>query len=158
MSSPEQFMSRALALARLGEGRTNPNPPVGAVVVRDGKIVGEGFHPRAGEPHAEIFALLQAGEASRGADLYVTLEPCCHQGRTGPCVQAVIAAGIARVFIGSIDPNPLVSGRGMAALLAAGIDTISGTLRKRMPTPHFPLRQTHHHRASFRHFKIGNDP
>ena len=81
----EQYMSLALELARRGEGRTAPNPPVGAVLVRDGEVVGEGFHPAAGEPHAEIFALRAAGEAARGADLYVTLEPCCHQGRTGPC-------------------------------------------------------------------------
>jgi diaminohydroxyphosphoribosylaminopyrimidine deaminase/5-amino-6-(5-phosphoribosylamino)uracil reductase len=119
-------MLRALELARRGEGRTQPNPPVGAVIVRDGRIVGEGFHPLAGEPHAEIFALRQAGEASRGADLYVTLEPCCHRGRTGPCVQAVIEAGISRVFVGAIDPNPLVAGGGMAALAAAGIEAVAG--------------------------------
>ncbi len=114
-------MGRALELARRGEGRTRPNPPVGAVVVRDGAIVGEGFHPRAGEPHAEVFALREAGEAARGADLYVTLEPCCHHGRTGPCTEAVLAAGIARVFVGVLDPNPKVSGGGVAILRSAGV-------------------------------------
>lgn len=128
MTVHEQFMQRALELAKRGEGRTAPNPPVGAVVVRNGKIVGEGFHPRAGDPHAEIFALRQAGEVSRGADLYVTLEPCCHQGRTGPCVQAVIAAGIARVYVGAVDPNPQVAGAGLAALRAADIDVLNGIL------------------------------
>ncbi len=117
----EGYMQRALDLARQGEGRTRPNPPVGAVVVRKGVIVGEGFHPRAGEPHAEIYALRAAGAAARGSDLYVTLEPCSHQGRTGPCAEAVIAAGIARVFVGVKDPNPLVSGRGVARLQQAGI-------------------------------------
>ncbi|AMV72183.1 bifunctional diaminohydroxyphosphoribosylaminopyrimidine deaminase/5-amino-6-(5-phosphoribosylamino)uracil reductase RibD [Desulfuromonas carbonis] len=117
----EDFMQRALDLARQAEGRTRPNPPVGAVVVRDGAIVGEGFHPRAGDPHAEIFALQAAGPLARGADLYVTLEPCSHTGRTGPCAEAVVAAGIARVFIGSGDPNPLVSGRGINHLRQAGI-------------------------------------
>jgi diaminohydroxyphosphoribosylaminopyrimidine deaminase/5-amino-6-(5-phosphoribosylamino)uracil reductase len=101
---------------------------VGAVVVRNGEIIGEGFHPRAGDPHAEIFALRQAGERGRGADLYVTLEPCCHQGRTGPCVQAVMAAGIARVFVGCVDPNPQVAGAGLAILRAADIAVLSGIL------------------------------
>lgn len=126
--SAEGYMQRALDLARQGEGRTRPNPPVGAVVVRNGVIVGEGFHPRAGEPHAEIFALRAAGPAAKGSDLYVTLEPCSHHGRTGPCAEAVVAAGIARVFIGIEDPNPLVSGRGIARLRQAGIQVESGIL------------------------------
>jgi diaminohydroxyphosphoribosylaminopyrimidine deaminase/5-amino-6-(5-phosphoribosylamino)uracil reductase len=121
MRLTEDYMARALELARRAEGRTRPNPPVGAVVVRDGATVGEGFHPQAGQPHAEIFALRQAGEKARGADLYVTLEPCSHQGRTGPCVEAVIAAGIGRVFIGTRDPNPLVEGQGITGLQGAGI-------------------------------------
>jgi diaminohydroxyphosphoribosylaminopyrimidine deaminase/5-amino-6-(5-phosphoribosylamino)uracil reductase len=122
----ERYMQRALELARKGEGRTRPNPPVGAVVVREGDVVGEGFHPKAGEPHAEIFALRQAGEAARGADLYVTLEPCCHQGRTGPCTEAVLAAGIARVFVGTADPNPKVAGRGIERLRQAGLEVRIG--------------------------------
>lgn len=123
---PEDYMQRALELARQAEGRTRPNPPVGALVVRDQAVVGEGFHPRAGDPHAEIFALRQAGPLARGADLYVTLEPCSHTGKTGPCTEAVIAAGVARVFVGTRDPNPLVAGRGIAALRAAGIEVVAG--------------------------------
>ncbi|MFO7576440.1 MAG: bifunctional diaminohydroxyphosphoribosylaminopyrimidine deaminase/5-amino-6-(5-phosphoribosylamino)uracil reductase RibD [Pelovirga sp.] len=124
------FMQRAIAMAQQGMGRTAPNPAVGAVVVRDGQIVGEGFHPAAGEPHAEIFALRQAGAAARGADLYVTLEPCCHYGRTPPCTRAIIAAGIRRVFIGTQDPNPRVSGAGILALREAGIETQVGLLQR----------------------------
>ncbi len=129
MSPPHlTFMQLALDLARQGEGRTRPNPPVGAVVVRQGRVVGRGFHPAAGEPHAEIFALLEAGELAQGADLYVTLEPCSHVGRTGPCCEAVIAAGISRVFIGVSDPNPLVAGRGLERLRSAGILVETGLL------------------------------
>lgn len=124
----EQYMHRAIDLARRGLGRTAPNPPVGAVLVRDGKIVGDGFHPAAGQPHAEIFALREAGELARGADLYVTLEPCCHQGRTGPCTEALIDAGVARVFVGTRDPNPRVSGRGMAHLRDGSIEVFCGIL------------------------------
>ena len=116
-----RYMLMALELARRAYGRTSPNPAVGAVIVRDGQVVGRGFHPKAGEPHAEIFALRDAAAAARGADVYVTLEPCSHQGRTGPCCDALIAAGVARVFVGVEDPNPLVSGRGIARLRAAGI-------------------------------------
>lgn len=129
MSGHEAYMGRALDLARRGEGRTRPNPPVGAVVVRDGRIVGEGFHPRAGEPHAEIFALRETGELARGADLYVTLEPCCHQGKTGPCTEAVLKAGIARVFVGTVDPNPKVAGKGIDCLRAAGLSVETETLQ-----------------------------
>lgn len=124
----EHYMARALELARRGEGRTRPNPAVGAVLVRDGRIVGEGFHPAAGQPHAEIFALREAGEAARGADLYVTLEPCNHQGRTGPCTEAILAAGVARVVVGTEDPNPRVAGCGLRRLAAAGIAVQSGVL------------------------------
>ena len=124
----ERYMRRALELARLAEGRTAPNPAVGAVIVRDGVIVGEGFHPAAGEAHAEIFALRQAGAAAQGATLYVTLEPCCHSGRTGPCSTAVIAAGIVRVVAGCRDPNPKVAGGGFELLQAAGIKVESGLL------------------------------
>lgn len=120
-AAAESYMARAIDLARCGEGRTAPNPPVGAVLVRDGRIVGEGYHPAAGAPHAEVFALRAAGELARGADLYVTLEPCCHQGRTGPCTEAIIAAGVSRVFYGAVDPNPRVAGTGLARLRAAGV-------------------------------------
>ena len=119
-------MLRALDLAEKGRGRTAPNPPVGAVIVKNGQVVGEGYHPQAGMPHAEIYALDQAGEAARGADIYVTLEPCSHFGRTPPCTQALINAGISRVFIGAIDPDPRVSGAGLALLREAGIEVVSG--------------------------------
>lgn len=128
MYSMEKFMARALELGRRAEGRTRPNPAVGAVIVHDGVVIGEGYHPQAGQPHAEIFALRQAGEKARGADLYVTLEPCSHHGRTGPCAEAVISAGIARVFVGTQDPNPRVAGRGIAGLKAAGIPVQVGIL------------------------------
>ncbi|MDT8421219.1 MAG: bifunctional diaminohydroxyphosphoribosylaminopyrimidine deaminase/5-amino-6-(5-phosphoribosylamino)uracil reductase RibD [Desulfuromonadales bacterium] len=126
----EKFMSLALELAQRGAGRTAPNPPVGAVVVRDGAIIGEGFHPMAGEPHAEIFALRQAGDLASGSDLYVTLEPCSHHGRTGPCADAVIEAGIRRVFVGVQDPNPQVAGRGIERLRTAGIEVVCGVLER----------------------------
>ncbi|MGA3026264.1 MAG: bifunctional diaminohydroxyphosphoribosylaminopyrimidine deaminase/5-amino-6-(5-phosphoribosylamino)uracil reductase RibD, partial [Bryobacteraceae bacterium] len=119
MKSP--YMEEALALARQGIGRTSPNPAVGAVVVRDGEIVGRGFHTWAGVKHAEVIALEGAGECARGADLYLTLEPCSHQGRTPPCADAVIAAGVARVTVAMRDPNPLVAGEGIRRLEAAGI-------------------------------------
>jgi len=122
-------MRLALRLARRGIGRTSPNPPVGAVVVRDGVVVGRGYHRRAGLPHGEAEALCDAGADARGATLYVTLEPCVHHGRTPPCTDAVIAAGVRRVVIGSRDPNPSVPGNGIARLRAAGIDVSSGVLQ-----------------------------
>lgn len=127
-ASDERFMRRALELAERARGLTSPNPMVGAVVVRDGTVVGEGFHVAAGRPHAEIEALGAAGPRARGATLYVTLEPCAHHGRTPPCVPSVVAAGIARVVFAVADPNPLVGGRGRAALEAAGVAVTSGVL------------------------------
>lgn len=116
------YMRMALALAREGVGKTSPNPAVGAVVVRGDQVVGRGFHTWAGKKHAEIVALEEAGERARGADLYISLEPCCHDGRTGPCTTAVIQAGVARVFAAMQDPNALVCGQGFARLREAGIE------------------------------------
>lgn len=121
------WMQRALQLAALGRGRTSPNPMVGAVVLdAAGQLVGEGFHGQAGGPHAEVGALNQAGERARGGTLVVTLEPCCHHGRTPPCSEAVIAAGLRQVVIAMADPNPQVAGGGIAQLQAAGIAMIQG--------------------------------
>jgi diaminohydroxyphosphoribosylaminopyrimidine deaminase/5-amino-6-(5-phosphoribosylamino)uracil reductase len=116
------FLARALELAERGRGTTQPNPVVGAVVVRDEEVVGEGWHERPGGPHAEVVALRKAGEAARGATLYVSLEPCAHQGRTPPCADAVVAAGIARVVAAVGDPDPRTSGRGFERLRAAHVD------------------------------------
>ena len=118
---PKPF-ERALELAERGRGTTHPNPVVGAVVVAGGEIVGEGWHERAGGPHAEVVALEAAGDRARGADLYVTLEPCAHHGRTPPCVDAIVAAGIARVVVGAADPNPKTDGQGFARLRTAGVE------------------------------------
>ena len=123
---PESFMQRALALAARGAGYTSPNPIVGAVVVRDGRVVGEGYHHRAGEAHAEVEALRSAGEAARGAAMYVTLEPCNHYGRTPPCTEAIINAGIAQVYYAVPDPNPRVCGRGGQRLTEAGVRVHTG--------------------------------
>lgn len=126
MTPDDRFMQRALALAERARGLTSPNPLVGAVVVRDDQVVGEGFHRAAGEPHAEIEALASAGARAVGATLYVTLEPCAHQGRTPPCAPAVVAAGVRRVVAAIGDPNPLVAGRGFEILAAAGVEVASG--------------------------------
>ncbi|RXU43895.1 riboflavin biosynthesis protein RibD [Pseudomonas syringae] len=122
------YMARALELARKGLYSTHPNPRVGCAIVREGRIVGEGWHVRAGEPHAEVHALRQAGELARGATAYVTLEPCSHQGRTPPCADALIEAGVTRVVAAMQDPNPEVSGRGLLRLMNAGIGVQCGVL------------------------------
>ncbi|MFH1910419.1 MAG: bifunctional diaminohydroxyphosphoribosylaminopyrimidine deaminase/5-amino-6-(5-phosphoribosylamino)uracil reductase RibD, partial [Pseudomonadota bacterium] len=126
----EQFMRRALRLARKGEGRVSPNPLVGAVIVRDGRIIGEGYHRCCGENHAEINSILNATEVIAGATFYITLEPCSHHGRTSPCVNALIASRPGRVVVGVADPNPLVSGKGIEALRQNGIETTVGVLDK----------------------------
>ncbi len=126
----EDYMRAALALAHKGAGRVSPNPMVGALVVRGRRVVGAGYHRAFGAAHAEVNALRRAGSAARGADLYVTLEPCSHYGKTPPCVDQVIASGIKRVFIGQVDPNPLVRGRGIRRLRAAGLEVMVGILRE----------------------------
>jgi len=121
-----RWMGRALELAERGRGMTSPNPAVGAVVVADGRALGEGFHARAGAPHAEVLALAAAGALARGADLYITLEPCNHAGRTAPCVDAILRAGVRRVVAAVADPNPKVTGGGARALAAAGLAVTLG--------------------------------
>ena len=126
----KKYMRLALDLAAKARGRTSPNPMVGAVVEQKGEIVGRGCHLKAGTPHAEIHALNEAGEAASGATMYVTLEPCCHYGRTGPCTSAIINAGISRVVIAARDPNPLVAGGGVRLLRSAGIEVTTGVLEE----------------------------
>jgi diaminohydroxyphosphoribosylaminopyrimidine deaminase/5-amino-6-(5-phosphoribosylamino)uracil reductase len=139
------YMARALELARKGVYTTHPNPRVGCVIVRDGQIVGEGWHERTGEPHAEPNALRAAGDKARGATVYVTLEPCSHHGRTPPCADALVSAGVARVVAGMQDPNPEVAGRGMQRLAQAGIEVLSGVLESqaRALNPGFLKRMEH---------------
>jgi|SRR5579884_1127741 len=135
-------MGRALELAERGRGCVEPNPLVGAVVVRDGAVVGEGWHRRYGEAHAEVNAFAEAGEKARGATLYVTLEPCCHHGKTPPCTDAVIRAGVRRVVAAMLDPFPLVAGKGAALLRDAGIDFTSGVREaeaRRLNAPYLTL-------------------
>ena len=126
----QAFMALAIKLAKKGLYSAKPNPCVGCVIVKDDQIIGEGWHQRAGEPHAEIHALHQAGNAAKGATAYVTLEPCSHHGKTPPCAEALIEAGVSRVVVAMQDPNPLVAGKGIAALRAAGIDTTVGLLNE----------------------------
>jgi diaminohydroxyphosphoribosylaminopyrimidine deaminase / 5-amino-6-(5-phosphoribosylamino)uracil reductase len=126
MDIHSRFIRQCLTLAQQGLGKTAPNPLVGSVIVQDGEVVGTGFHPKAGAAHAEVFALQQAGDRAQGATLYVNLEPCNHYGRTPPCSEAIIAAGIQRVVVGMVDPNPQVAGRGIARLREAGIEVMVG--------------------------------
>jgi diaminohydroxyphosphoribosylaminopyrimidine deaminase/5-amino-6-(5-phosphoribosylamino)uracil reductase len=135
------FMRRALELARRGEGWVEPNPLVGCVIVRDGTIVGEGWHPRFGGPHAEIEALRNAGSAARGSTLYVTLEPCCHHGKTPPCTEAILEAGIERVLAAQTDPFPRVAGGGFQWLEAAGVRTQVGLLQAEAEALNAPYRK-----------------
>ena len=127
-AADHEFMARALQLARRGLNTTTPNPRVGCVIVKNGAVIGEGWHEKAGEPHAEINALASIVGATDGATAYVTLEPCSHHGRTPPCVDALIAVGVGRVVAAMQDPNPQVAGNGMARLAAAGIDTVAGLM------------------------------
>ncbi len=126
----ETFMKAALRLARKGAGRVSPNPMVGAVLIKKGAVVGKGFHRYFGGPHAEVNAIADAGPAARGADLYLNLEPCCHTGKTPPCVDLIIQHGIRRVFVGMVDPNPAVRGKGIAKLKKNGIHVEAGILEK----------------------------
>ena len=130
MQKKEEYMRRALELARKGEGHTSPNPMVGCVVVRDGRIISEGYHEKYGTFHAERNALMRCTEDTTGADLYVTLEPCCHQGKTPPCTDIIIEKKIARVFVGSMDSNPLVAGKGVQILRDHGIYVETGILEE----------------------------
>ncbi len=130
LAAAEIFMRVALREAAKGLGRTSPNPAVGAVLVRGGRVLACGHHARAGGPHAEVVALRAAGARARGADLYTTLEPCDHYGRTPPCSVALLEAGVRRVFVGSADPNPLVMGRGIARLRGEGVEVVEGVLRR----------------------------
>ncbi len=124
------YMRRALTLAEKGLGNTAPNPAVGCVIVRDGEIVGEGYHHAAGEPHAEVLALRDAADTARDADLYVTLEPCCHHGRTPPCTEAILEAGVARVFYACQDPDPRVGGQGHQRLAELGVTVVRGPMEQ----------------------------
>ncbi|ENX26180.1 riboflavin biosynthesis protein RibD [Acinetobacter sp. CIP 101966] len=126
LNQDQVWMRRAIELARQGQYSTKPNPNVGCVIVKDGIVIGEGFHPQAGQPHAEVFALRQAGEQARGATAYVTLEPCAHYGRTPPCAKGLVEAGVAKVVVACPDPNPLVAGKGVQILKDAGIEVDVG--------------------------------
>lgn len=130
MKTDSTYMKQAIRLAKKALGRTAPNPPVGAVIIKQGRVVGRGFHPKAGLPHAEIYALREAGEDAHGGTIYVTLEPCSHHGRTPPCADAIIEAGIKRVVLGVVDPNPVVAGRGIERLRSSGIEVVTGVEEK----------------------------
>jgi diaminohydroxyphosphoribosylaminopyrimidine deaminase/5-amino-6-(5-phosphoribosylamino)uracil reductase len=130
MNDDERWMKRAIRLAEKGRGRTSPNPMVGAVIVKEGIVIGEGYHAKAGEAHAEVIALRKAGEEARGSTLYLNLEPCTHYGRTPPCAPVIIEEGVRRVVIGIEDPNPLIKGKGMESLRKAGLEVKVGILEK----------------------------
>jgi len=128
--SDAEYMEMALLQAEKGRGTTRPNPLVGAIIVKQGEIIGKGYHKKAGQPHAEILAINKAGDNAKGSSLYLTLEPCCHTGRTGPCTDAIIKSGISRVVYAIKDPDPRVNGKGAKILRKAGIDVKSGILKK----------------------------
>ena len=152
-----KYMKRALTLARKGIGRTAPNPAVGCVIVKDGRIVGEGWHKKAGGPHAEIHALEMAGDAARGADVYVTLEPCCHTGKTPPCSDALIKAGVRRVVAGMGDPNPRVNGGGLAPLNRPASKHFAVCWKQR-PGHQPPLHQACNDRSALCDLQVRHDP
>jgi len=126
----ERFMMRAIELAKKAEGKTFPNPMVGALIVKGGKIIAEGYHRKAGTPHAEVIALRKASRKAENADLYVSLEPCAHYGKTPPCTEAIIKSGVKKVYVAMKDPNPLVSGRGMKTLKSSGIKVKKNICRR----------------------------
>ena len=124
-----EFMALAIGLAKQGLGKTKPNPSVGAVVIKNGMVLGKGFHMKAGQEHAEVLALNEAGPDAKGATLYVTLEPCAHHGKTPPCVDLIISSGIKRVVVASLDPNTQVNGKGLDVLRKNGIEGVEGVLQ-----------------------------
>ncbi|NIE97566.1 bifunctional diaminohydroxyphosphoribosylaminopyrimidine deaminase/5-amino-6-(5-phosphoribosylamino)uracil reductase RibD [Acinetobacter sp. Tr-809] len=137
LSEQQYWMQQAIALARNGLYSTKPNPNVGCVIVKDGQLIGEGYHPKAGQPHAEVFALRQAGDNAKGATAYVTLEPCAHYGRTPPCAEALVKAQVKKVVIACSDPNPLVAGKGVKILQEAGIEVETGVCTESAKTLNF---------------------
>lgn len=149
-----RFMRRALWLARRAQGQTFPNPLVGAVVVKNGAVVGQGYHCRAGSAHAEVVALRHAGLRARGATMYCSLEPCAHHGRTGPCAEMIIRAGIRRVYVAMMDPNPVNAGRGLARLREAGILVKTGLLQKEAEALNEPFVHAMHHERPLVTIKI----
>ncbi|HMP74916.1 MAG TPA: bifunctional diaminohydroxyphosphoribosylaminopyrimidine deaminase/5-amino-6-(5-phosphoribosylamino)uracil reductase RibD [Kiritimatiellia bacterium] len=154
-SADERWMARAISLARLAEGLTRPNPPVGAVIVKQGRVIGEGFHRKAGGPHAEVYAFRKAGPRARGATLYVTLEPCSTQGRTPPCTAAILRNGIKRVVFGVPDPNPAHAGRATALLKRAGIAVTHGVLGDACAALIEPFRMHQTEKRPFVTLKLG---
>lgn len=155
MAGEERWMLEALRIARHGEGMTRPNPPVGAVIVKDGQKLAEGFHRRSGDLHAEVEALRRAGEASRGADIYVTLEPCSTYGRTPPCTDAIIAAGVRRAIIAVDDPNPQHAGRGLDIMRRSGIKVELGLCREEAQNLLEPFTKWILHRRPWMTLKLG---
>ena len=151
----EHYMARALQLARRGAGFTSPNPAVGAVIVKGGRIIGEGYHRRAGAPHAEVEALRRTKSKARGATLYVTLEPCNHAGRTPPCCDAILASGISRVVIAANDPNPITDGRGIARLKRSGLTVVTGVFAREAQQMNEPFWKAMCSRMPFVVVKVG---
>ena len=157
-TSDVAWMNLALAEAERGRGAVEPNPMVGAVVVRQGRVVGLGHHARFGGPHAEVRALREAAHEARGATLYLTLEPCCHYGKTPPCTDAILQAGIAKVIAAIRDPFPRVDGGGMATLRSAGIPVELGLQADAAAESKCPLPEARCHGPALRHRQVGDDP